>query len=226
MTALAWLALAAFAFVGTHLLLSHPLRDSLVKRLGERGFTIVYSLVAFATLGAMIHYYPAANSGPVALWVASDWLWAAASLLMWFGAILFAGSLRGNPAFPRPGQATSKIGEPRGVFAITRHPMNWGFAIWALVHALVNPTPAALVVSAAITVLALGGSVGQDAKKERLLGDDWRDWKARTSFIPFGRGFALPDGFAFVAGTVLFLVATWAHGALGAIPAGPWRWLT
>ncbi len=44
------LALATFAFVGTHLLMSHPLRAGLVARLGERGFAGVYSLVAFATL--------------------------------------------------------------------------------------------------------------------------------------------------------------------------------
>lgn len=36
-------------FVGSHLALSHPLRDGLAGRLGERGFQIVYSVVAIAT---------------------------------------------------------------------------------------------------------------------------------------------------------------------------------
>ena len=36
-------------FVGSHLALSHPLRDGLARGLGERGFLIVYSVVALAT---------------------------------------------------------------------------------------------------------------------------------------------------------------------------------
>ena len=44
---------------------------------------------------------------------------------------------------PGRGSRSTRIDEPRGVFAITRHPMMWGFALWALVHAIVNPTPPA-----------------------------------------------------------------------------------
>ena len=100
--------------------------------------------------------------------------------------------------------------------------MMWGFAIWALVHAITNPTAASLIVCAAIAGLALGGAAMQDAKKEKLVGDPWRDWVGRTSFAPFGRGFASPGTFALVGGTLVWLVATWAHGALGYRPAGVW----
>src|SRR3546814_6045473 len=75
------------------------------------------------------------------------------------------------------------------LFAITRHPMMWGLALWALAHALVMPTPAQIILSATIAVLALVGSAGQDAKKARLMGDAWRHWAARTSFVPFARQF-------------------------------------
>ncbi|MEO5973117.1 MAG: NnrU family protein [Sphingomicrobium sp.] len=225
MSGLGALVAASAAFVGTHFLLSHPLRAGLAARLGERGFAILYSLIAIATFAAMVHFYSPANAGAAPLWVAGDAAWAAATVLMWLGAILFMGSLRRNPAFPRPGVRLATIDPPRGVFAITRHPMNWGFASWAAVHIIVNPTPAGLVLSAAILILALGGSVGQDAKKERALGEMWREWQAQTAFFPCGRGFALPDGFAAIAGTLLFLIATWAHGALGAMPAGLWRWV-
>ena len=40
-----WLRLA---FVGTHFLMSHPLRSPMVSALGERGFAGVYSLVVAA----------------------------------------------------------------------------------------------------------------------------------------------------------------------------------
>lgn len=225
MSALGWLAAASALFVGTHFLMSHPLRAWLMTALGERWFQILYSLVAVATLYAIIRGYgPAVSATPAPLWNAGGVGLVVANLLMWFGSILFVGSLRRNPAFPRVGAPITQIGEARGVFAITRHPMNWGFAIWALVHAIVNPTPASLVVSAAILILAIGGSVGQDAKKRRRLGEVWREWEARTTFVPFARGFALPDGFAFIAGTVIFVAATYAHGALGYRVAGPWHW--
>ena len=48
---LALLGLAAFSFVATHFIMSHPLRAGLVARLGERGFLLAYTVVAFATLG-------------------------------------------------------------------------------------------------------------------------------------------------------------------------------
>ena len=48
------LLIAATAFVGTHFLMSHPLRAPLVSRLGEKGFLGLYSLVAAATLIWMI----------------------------------------------------------------------------------------------------------------------------------------------------------------------------
>ena len=225
MSALGWLAAASAAFVGGHALLSHPLRAGTVNRLGEKGFTLLFAVVAVTTLIAMVWSYgAAADEAPAPLWDAGQAGWIVATVLMWLGSILFVGSLRRNPAFPRSGAPITKIDLARGVFAITRHPMNWGFALWAAVHIIANPTPASLIVSASILILALGGSVGQDAKKERLLGEVWREWKSRTSFFPFGRGFALPDVFAFVAGTLLWLVATYAHGGLGYRPAGIWHW--
>lgn len=53
-----------------------------------------------------------------------------------------------------------------------------------------------------------------------LAGEAWRDCESRTSFVPFGRGFAFPDAFALIGGTLLWGVATWTHGALGYQPAG------
>ncbi|MCW0197860.1 NnrU family protein [Sphingopyxis sp.] len=219
-------------FVGTHLALSHPLRDGLARGLGERGFLIVYSVVAIATFLLMVQAFRGLPPEPP-LWTVGDPLWVIASLLVLFASILFMGSLIGNPALPAPGAAVSAQGAPRGVFAITRHPMMWGFALWALAHGLVMPTPGQMALSAIIAFLALVGSAGQDAKKARLMGDAWRHWAARTSFIPFARqvagttpwGDTIPRGHALFGGIVLWLAATWAHGALGYMVAGIWRWV-
>lgn len=223
MNALVALELASAAFVGTHLLMSHPLRPGLVGALGDRGFAIFYSLVSFGLLYLMVHFYgPATAHAPDALWDAGQAGLILATILMLLGSILFVGSLLRNPAFPNPGKPVTRIGAARGVFAITRHPMMWGFAIWALVHAIVLPTLACLTVSATIAFLALVGAAGQDRKKARLVGEPWRDWTRRTSFVPFARGIASPGAFALVGGITFWLAATWAHGALGYRPAGIW----
>ena len=223
MTGMGMLALASVAFVGTHFLMSHPLRSPMVSALGERGFTSVYTLVSLVTFGWMVWAYPDAKAeAPQLLWDAGRWGFVAATILMWLGSVLFVGSLRRNPAFPRPGKPIAHIDDPHGVYSITRHPMMWGFALWSATHAIVNPTRAGLILCAAIAILALVGAALQDAKKEKLLGDVWREWRSKTSFIPYGRGLKSADGFALTFGTLVWLGATWAHQALGSRPAGVW----
>src|SRR3546814_10295340 len=65
--------------------------------------------------------------------------WAIVSAVMLIASILFVGSLVGNPAFPDPRNQTRMPGDPRGVFAVTRHPMMWGFGLWGLCHIAVFP---------------------------------------------------------------------------------------
>src|SRR3546814_19056081 len=73
------------AFVGTLLLLSHPFRKSLVRRVGEKGFLGLYSLAALATFGWMIGARLGISSDPV-WWVAPPWFWDVATLLMLFAS--------------------------------------------------------------------------------------------------------------------------------------------
>jgi uncharacterized membrane protein len=211
------LTLFAILFVGTHFLLSHALRAPLVRAVGEGPFRGIYSLVALITFGAMIYYYHAIGREPP-LWDAGEAGWIAATVLMWLGSILFVGSFIRNPALPG---SRGPSGAASGVFAITRHPMMWGFALWAGVHLTVLAMPKALVFDGAIILLALLGSVMQDRKKAGLMGDRWHEWTAQTAFVPFSRGVANPGMVALVGGTLLFLVATWAHP----VPAGFWRWI-
>ena len=218
MTVQMGLFFSAIAFVALHFVLSHPLRDSLIRAMGERRFQGLYSLLALVTFGLMIYFYGKIGREPP-LWVAGDAAWLGASILMWFGAILFVGSFVRNPALP--GARLKRGTQPSGVFAVTRHPMMAGFASWAIVHLIVVGTPKALVFDGALLILAVFGSVGQDAKKRKLMGERWHEWVAQTAFIPFGRGIRNPGAVALIGGTVLFFLATWLHP----IPAGFWRWL-
>ena len=93
---------------------------------------------------------------------------------------------------------------------------------WAIVHLLVVATPKALLFDGAILFLALAGSVGQDRKKAKLMGERFHEWAAQTAFVPFARGFSngrVPSPWP--AEPLLFLLATWLHP----MPAGIWRWI-
>ena len=228
MTPLASLGLATAAFVGTHLLMSHPLRAAMVSRLGERGFAGAYSLVSLALFAWIIVAYRQ-GSDDGTLWMGPLWWWPFASAIMLLASILLVGALGRNPAFPNPRGGPVRIGAPKGVFAITRHPMNWSFILWALIHTTISGSPRNLVVTAGIFVLALVGSYGQDWKKEHLLGQVWRDWQARTSFVPFAALLsgktrwhdAWPGWIALIGGTTLWALATSYHAPLVS-PLGDW----
>lgn len=223
------LILACAAFVGTHFAMSHPLRAAMVGKLGKKGFSGVYSLVSFATLAWVAYaYHMAAKGAPV--WTPGDGPWIVSTVLMWLASVLLVGSLARNPALPDPNAARNLDRPVEGVFAITRHPMMWGFALWGAAHIIAMPTPAQIVLAGSIMLLALAGARGQDAKKERLMGAGWKGWEARTSYWPFalplsgraGWGKTLPSAKVLLLGTALWLGVTYAHGAIG---AGIWRWL-
>lgn len=224
------LVLAILAFVGTHFLLSHPLRAPLVAKVGEKGFQGLYSVVALGTFYWVYVAFRAAPEGAY-FWTPTEVHWGLGSLLMLLASVLFAGSFVGNPALPSPTAKSDAAKPVHGVFHITRHPMMWAFAIWAIAHALVAPYSASLVLTGGMFILALGGSAGQDAKKAKLMGDAWGDWSARTSFIPFARQLTGKASLATIwpgltpvlGGIVIWLGATYVHPMLGAPVVGLWR---
>jgi uncharacterized membrane protein len=217
MTPQAGLFFSSILFVATHFLLSHPLRRPLVRSMGERAFQGLYSLISLILFGAMIYFYRKIGREPP-LWDSGDAGWIAGTLLMWLASILLVGSFIKNPALVG---ARGPAGGPTGVFRITRHPMMWAFALWAAVHVMILAQFKSVVFDGAIIILALFGSLAQDAKKAGQMGEDWHDWTAQTAFVPFTRGLSYPGTVVFVGGTLLFLVATWVHP----IPAGIWRWI-
>ena len=223
------LVLALVLFVGSHFVLSHPLRAPLVRMVGEGGFAIVYSLIALGTLGWAVAEW---RHAPVRLlWTAPDALWWVAALLMLIASVLFVGSVTApNPALM--GSGGRAAAGPRGVQRITRHPMMWAFAIWAAVHGALSGDLRTVLLAAAIAIMALVGAALQDGKKRMQLGEAWTDHERGTSFVPFGAqvagharwATALPGWTALAGGGLLYVVATWAHPALmGAPQLGFWR---
>ncbi|MEL7708138.1 NnrU family protein [Citromicrobium bathyomarinum] len=212
---------ASIAFVGTHFAMSHPLRASMVRLLRDGGFMIAYSLVSAATMAWMYFAFVATPAG-APLWGGyGDGVWIVASIITLLALVLFAGSLIGNPALPAPGAEKAALQTPSGVFKVTRHPMMWGFGLWAFAHLIAAPTLRTVVVALAIGVLALVGARLQDRKKELLMGDAWRQWEANTSYWPrLGRIFSVGI-VPWIGGIAIWLGATWWH----TMDAGVWRWV-
>lgn len=224
--ALTGLVAAAVTFVGTHFALSHPLRALVVRAVGEKGFSGLYSLVALASFAWVVLAFRAVPGGGGALWNGQGAApWAAATLIMLIAAVLLVGSFAGNPALPAPGAASLAAKPVHGVFHVTRHPMMWAIALWSAAHALVSPTPRVIVLTGAIALLALVGAHLQDRKKRAAMGAAWQSWEAQTHYWPRPRGLAKAGIGQWLGGTALWLGASWGHIPLAYVPAGIWRWV-
>jgi uncharacterized membrane protein len=216
------LALASLSFVGSHFLMSHPLRRQMAWRLGNGGFTLVYSAVSLATLYWMIvEFGRAPKAEPY--WPAGDVVWVIASVLTLIASVLFCGSLVRNPSFPGMPDGLAAQ-DPFGVFRVTRHPMMWSFALWGIAHILVAPRPDNFLFAGSIVFLALVGAKAQEWKKAKLVGVQWDAWLRKTSYglrlSQLPRAGVVP----WVAGIALWFAATWAHAWMGAPGAGVFRW--
>jgi uncharacterized membrane protein len=221
--ALANLIAANVAFVGSHFAMSHPLRGAMLRALGNIGFQMVYSLVSIATLAWVYFAFTAAP--PADLPGSGTVGWVVATLLSVPAMVLLAGSVFGNPALPTPQADAQARAQPTGVFRVTRHPMMWSFALWALSHIVLWWSWRTTLTAAAMAVLALVGAKLQDKKKERLMGAAWEQWESRTSYWPrWGR---LPGAgwLPWALGLGFFAGFSWLHLPLGGIEAGIWRWL-
>ena len=217
------LVAANAAFVGTHFAMSHPLRPAMVKALGATGFQVVYSLVSLATF---VWVYLAFKSAPSAdLGGSGEVGWIIATALTLPAMILFAGALMGNPALPTPMAEKQARAKPRGVFTITRHPMMWGFGIWALSHMALFWSTRTMITAFAMGFLALVGAHMQDRKKRELMGEAWAEWESHTSYWPRLSGFTTVGAIPWIGGVVLFTGLSYLHLPMGDIPAGIWRWI-
>ena len=218
---------ASALFVGSHFLMSHPLRAALIARVGNGGFLGLYSLVSFATFGWMIWCFSQAPTGAYH-WAPNDVIWGLSSALTLLAAVFYCGSMIRNPALPNPNPDAGKAlaaQSPTGMFLVTRHPMMWSFALWGMAHILVAPRTDIFIFVGSIIFLALVGSWAQERKKIAALGDAWRSWQARTSYWPRLSQLGRAGWQVWLAGIAVWLLATWAHNFFGAYDAGIFRWL-
>jgi len=215
----AYFLLIHFGVSGTRM------RDRLVRRLGAGAYRGAFALASLVGLVWMIHAYRHAPT--MELWGAVPGFRRAAYVLV-FIAFLFMVIGITTPSPTRVGME-SQVGRgsdaARGMVRITRHPFLWGVALWAVVHLVVNGDVASLILFGSLLVLALGGTLAIDAKRQRNFGEQWIGFANVTSDIPFaaiaaGRnrlGPALAEIGIWrpVAAMLVYVVAFYLHGRLG-----------
>ena len=176
------LVLAAIAFLATHYIASTPLRGALVATLGK-AYLALYSLLAAATLGWMIwafYHAPFIN-----LWYAVA-LRPVPLVVMPFALVfVVCGLTSPNPTLVGQERLIKSDAPARGILRITRHPLMWGFALWAASHIVARGDAAAVIFFGTFLVLALTGTWLIDRRKAATLGDGWRRFAAVTSNVPF-----------------------------------------
>ncbi len=182
--------LAMLAFVGGHFVLSsRPVRAPLVAAIGEGPFHGLYSAVAAAALVWAVSAWNAAPEVP--LWTTPDWARPVFATVMLIASLLLVCALATpNPTAPRGERLLAAAHAGRGIFAVTRHPMLWAFALWAAGHLAVNGNAASLIFFGGFAALALGGMVHIDARKRAAFGADFARFEAETSLVPFAAAIA------------------------------------
>jgi uncharacterized membrane protein len=175
----AYFLLIHFGVSGTRL------RDVLTARLGAGPYRAAFALASIVGLVWMIHAYR--HAPPVPLWGLLPGFRPAAYALV-FIAFFFGVIGVATPSPTRVGME-SKLAQGadvvRGMVRITRHPFLCGVALWALVHLIINGDVASLILFGSLLVLAVGGAFSIDAKRRRVFGEQWSQFAAVTSAVPF-----------------------------------------
>jgi len=225
MDPMAMLALATVVFLATHYVSSTPLRSGLAGALGENAYLGLYMAISLIALGWMIWAY--ARAPYERLWWGDEFkVWAV--VLMPVSLVLLAcGLMTKNPSAVRQEGLLRSMGEARGILRVTRHPVLWAIALWAIVHLIARGDGASVIFFGGFALLSLSGTVLIDVRKSRAAGAEWQRFAQSTSNVPFAAIIQGRNQFKFeeigwpkiLVGLALYFVLLFAHPYLfGARP--------
>ena len=179
------LAVASFAWFAIHeFVAGSELRWWLVRRIGERSFRGLFSLMSVASLWFLVATYRKASFYP--LWFMPKPLHWLPLVIMPFALILLVGAFSvPNATAVGAENILERTDAARGVLRITRHPFLWAVALWSLVHLLVAGHLAALLFFGALLVTALRGTSNIDEKRRRTHRTEFARYAEMTSNMPF-----------------------------------------
>lgn len=161
-------ALAYVTFFLTHSLpIRPPLRPRLQRMLGQRGFTVCYSVLSLCVLTWLI--VAAGRSPRSPLWEWAPWHNAVALVLMLLVCLILAFAAgRPNPFSFGGGNSGAFDPARPGIVRLTRHPILVALGLWAAAHLLANGDLAHVILFGTFAIFAaLGGRL-----VERRIGRD------------------------------------------------------
>jgi uncharacterized membrane protein len=179
-----WIAL--IIFIGSHSITSRPkLRQKLTGVLGEKTYLILYSLLSLLLLSWLIMAAIDAPRTPLWPWV-HGFYWVPNILMPFAFIFLVSGFTVPNPLSIAPRDSEFDPDRPSFTVAVTRHPVMFGFFLWAVSHIVPNGEFPLAFMFGLFALLAWGGTYIIDKKRRRIYGDDqWQQLSRNTSSIPF-----------------------------------------
>jgi uncharacterized membrane protein len=169
---------ATLVFLATHFVASTPLRPLLVNAIGEWPYRGAYSVVALVTLVWMGWAF--ANAPRELLW--APWR-EVPYVLMPIAFILLACGYGRNPTMVGADRLLKSEDPARGIIRITRHPIMWGFMLWAASHLLARGDLKSLIFFGGLLLVAALGTILMDARKRQ--NPDFARFAAVSSNVPF-----------------------------------------
>jgi uncharacterized membrane protein len=196
-------------------LLSHSLpartglKARLVRSIGERAYLISYSLISVILLAWLIG--AAVRAPRIPLWDKQLWHYhLALGLMLPASVLLVGGLLRPNPLSLSLSKRPFDASRP-GLAGLTRHPVLWGFALWAGVHLVANGHLVALVLFGGFAIFSLAGMQIVDRRKQRELGIEWEQLDRARRGFGWTRAALLAT---FGGGILLYWILLWLHPRL------------
>lgn len=197
--------LALIVFLAAHSIPARPaVRARFVAALGERLYLLLYSLLSLGLLAWLIS---AAIRAPVVpLWpttIASYHL--ALALMLPASWLLTSGLLTPNPLSISLSRRRYDPAHP-GIAGVVRHPVLWGFVLWAAVHTIANGDLVGIILFGGFLLFSLAGMKLVERRRRRQLGAEWQ------RLLPTGKGWT-PGQLLITlgGGTLLYVLLLLAH---------------
>jgi len=183
LVALCWLLFAA-----THIgMATSHVRPALVARLGPRGFSHLFSLVAVLTFGLLLHVLAlnqdtgadAPDLGRFAL------IRGIGIVTITIGLVLTIATFQSAPVSALALFIPGEVREPYGLERITRHPLFVGAALLGVGHVLLASRMVGVVAFGGLAIYSIAGALHQETKLRRELGERFDAYLKSTSLVPF-----------------------------------------
>ena len=177
-----------FLFAGTHIVGSSvPVRTFLIGKLGNPGFKGVYSLVSFSTFVPLCYIYASHKHAGAFLFSPPSSMRLVAGVLMLLAIIVLAQGL----STPSPLTTQAEMSDmfpsrARGIQRITRHPLNFAFAIFGAADMLSNTFVGDWIFFGGFVIYGLLSAIHQDRRTFASGREAIAQFQSETSVLPFG----------------------------------------